>query len=48
MIKIDVKAAFRLVPVREQDTPLLGMERKGQFYRDRCLPFGLSSSRLWE
>jgi hypothetical protein len=49
MIKIDVKSAFRLVPVVKEDRALLGMEWKGVFYRDNCLPFGLSSSPpLWE
>jgi hypothetical protein len=49
MIKIDVKSAFRLVPVRKEDTGLLGMLWNGQYYKDRCLPFGLSSSPpLWE
>jgi hypothetical protein len=49
LIKIDVKAAFRLVPVRPIDSGLLGMRWKGLFYVDKCLPFGLSSSPpLWE
>jgi hypothetical protein len=49
LLKIDVKSAFRLVPVRHMDVPLLGMEWQGAFYRDKCLPFGLASSPpLWE
>jgi hypothetical protein len=49
LIKIDVKAAFRLVPVKPMDSGLLGMQWKGLFYKDNCLPFGLSSSPpLWE
>ncbi len=49
MIKVDVKAAFRLIPVREEDRPLLDMEWRGKYYIDRCLPFGLSTSPpLWE
>ena len=44
MAKIDIKSAFRLVPVHPADRHLLGMEWNGQRYIDTCLPFGLRSS----
>lgn len=49
LIKLDVEAAYRQVPVRPEDWPLLGFKWRGQYYFDRTLPFGLKSScRLWE
>ena len=42
--KLDVKSAFRLIPVREQDWPLLGIQWNHQFYFEKVLPFGLRSS----
>ena len=42
--KIDIKAAFRICPVRREDWPLLAFKWKNQFYFDRVLPFGLRSS----
>lgn len=49
LIKLDIEAAYRQVPVRIEDRPLLGFIWRGKYYYDRCLPFGLKSScRLWE
>ncbi len=49
LLKVDVKAAFRLIPVRSEDIPLLGVTWNGQYYFDACLPFGLRSSpAIWE
>ena len=49
LIKFDVEAAYKQIPVREADWPLLGFEWEGKFYFDRTLPFGLRSScRLWD
>lgn len=49
LTKIDVKAAYKLVPVRAEDWPLLGFVWRGKFYYERTLPFGLKSScRQWE
>ena len=49
LIKIDVKDAYKLVPVRPQDWHLLGFRWRGKYYYERTLPFGLKSScRLWE
>ena len=44
MAKVDLKAAFRMVPVRAADWDLLGMFWKGSYYVDTCLPFGLRSA----
>ena len=44
MTKVDIEAAYRLVPVHPHDRPLLGMEWKGQIFADPMLPFGLRSA----
>ena len=49
LIKLDVEAAYKQVPVRPEDWALLGFCWQGKFYYERVLPFGLRSScRLWE
>ena len=49
LIKLDVEAAYKQVPVRPEDWPLLGFWWEGKYYYERVLPFGLKSScRLWE
>ena len=42
--KIDVKSAYRIVPVHPADRPLLGMMFDGMEYADATLPFGLRSA----
>lgn len=44
LAKVDLKNAFRLCPVRPDDWHLLGICWRGQFYVDKCLPFGLRSA----
>ena len=44
MAKIDLKSAFRMIPVHRADWDLLGMHWRGQYYVDTCLPFGLRSA----
>ena len=44
MAKTDVKSAFRIIPIHPSDFPLLGMKWDNQYYFDRCLAMGLSSS----
>ena len=44
MSKIDLKNAFRLIPVRPKDWNLLGICWCHQFYVDTCLPFRLRSA----
>ena len=49
LIKLDVEAAYKQVPVRREDWPLLGFRWQGKYYYERVLPFGLKSScRLWD
>ena len=42
--KIDLKDAFRLLPVHSVDWNLPGIHWKQQFFIDTCLPFGLRSA----
>ena len=44
LAKIDIKSAFRLLPVHPQDRHLLAMSWKGEVYIDHCIPFGLRSA----
>ena len=44
MAKIDIKNAFRLLPVHPADRHLLAMEWNKRLYIDNCLPFGLRSA----
>ena len=44
LAKIDIKNAYRIVPVHPEDTLLLGMRWQGEIYVDTALPFGLRSA----
>ena len=44
LAKIDIKSAFRLIPVHLQDRHLLAMEWRRNLFIDTCLPFGLRSA----
>ena len=44
MSKVDIKHAFRLLPVRAEDWHLLGYSWLGCYFVDTRLPFGLRSS----
>ena len=44
MAKVDVEAAYRLVPVHPDDRPLLAVQWKGAIFCDAMLPFGLRSA----
>ncbi|KAL5496587.1 hypothetical protein EMCRGX_G012897 [Ephydatia muelleri] len=44
MDQVDLKSAFRMVPVSPDDWNLLSLHWKGKFYMDTCLPFGLRSA----
>ena len=44
LAKIDIKSAFRTIPVRVQDRELLGIYWQNKYYIDCCLPFGLRSA----
>lgn len=43
---MDVKQAYRNIPVHPQDRHLLGMQWKGEVFVDMVLPFGLRSAPL--
>ena len=46
LAKIDIKEAYRNIPVHPDDRPLLGMAWGGRTYIDCQLPFGLRSAPL--
>jgi hypothetical protein len=44
MSKIDIESAYRCIPVRPQDWPLLGLQWDGSFYFDVVMQFGVTSA----
>ena len=46
LAKMDVKQAYKMVPVHPQDRPLLGMKWADKVFVDKTLPFGLRSAPL--
>ena len=44
MAKTDIQDAFRIIPINPSDYHLLGFSWNDQFYYDKCLPMGASSS----
>ena len=44
LAKMDIKSAYRIVPVHPEDRWLLGMAWMGKIYIDTVLPFGLRSA----
>ena len=44
MAKTDIQSAFRIIPVNPKDYHLLGFKWNQQYYHDKCLPMGCSSS----
>jgi len=44
LIKLDVEAAYKQIPVRKEDWHLLGFRWQGEFFYERVLPFGLRAS----
>ena len=44
LAKIDIKSAFRLLPVHPADRHLLAMKWHDHLYVDTCLPFDLHSA----
>ena len=44
LAKIDIKSAYRVIPVHPDDWPLLGMVWEYHVYIDVALPFGLRSA----
>lgn len=49
LFKLDVRSAFRLLPVAVSDFDQLGFKFDGKYYFDKCCPFGFSGScKIWE
>lgn len=46
MGKVDIKSAYRIVPVNPEDRMLLGMQWRGRTFLDTRLPFGLRSAPI--
>ena len=44
MAKMDIEDGFRNIPIHPTDYHLLGFQWEGQYYYDKCLPMGASSS----
>ena len=44
LVKMDLKDAYRIIPVHPQDHHLLGIQWDNQVFVDRSLPFGLRSA----
>ena len=44
LAKIDIQSAYRILPVHQDDRPLLGLSWEGFTYVDTTLPFGLRSA----
>jgi hypothetical protein len=44
LVKIDLKDAYRMVPIHPEDQHLLGILWRDQVFVDRALPFGLRSA----
>jgi hypothetical protein len=44
LIKMDIKEAYRIIPIHPVDQPLQGVAHEGQLYFDRCLAFGNRAS----
>ena len=44
LARLDLREAYRIVPVHPEDRPRLGMQWKGATYLDAALPFGLRSA----
>ena len=44
LAKLDLREAYRVVPIHPQDRPLLAMQWEGVTYLDGALPFGLRSA----
>ncbi len=44
LMKTDIKSAFRIVPIKPEEYPLMGIKVDGKYYFNRTLPMGASSS----
>ena len=44
MSKVNLKSAYRILPIHAEDRPLLGIKWNGEVLLDMALPFGLRSA----
>lgn len=44
LAKLDIKSAYRNIPIHPGDRHLLGMRWRDRVFVDTCLPFGLRSA----
>lgn len=44
LAKLDIKSAFRLLPIHPDDFELLGIFLDGYYFSEKCLPMGLARS----
>ena len=44
LAKVDIKSAYCMIPIHQEDRPLLGMTCEGALYVDAALPFWLRSA----
>ena len=44
LAKLDIKSAYRNIPIHPGDRHLFGIQWRGRTYIDSCLPFGLRSA----
>ena len=44
MTKTDIASAFKIISIHSRDFHFLGMKWHGQYYFDRCLSMGCSTS----
>ena len=46
LAKLDIKSAYRIVPVHPEDRPLLAICWRNRIFIDKTLPFGLRSAPI--
>ena len=46
LAKMDIRQAYRNIPIHTSDRPFLGMQWQGATFVDAALPFGLRSASL--
>jgi len=44
LVKVDIKEAYRMVPIHPEDQHLLAVKWRGMVFIDKHLPFGLRSA----
>ena len=47
LAKVDIKIAFHTILVRHEDSELLGIHWRQQYYVDCCLPFSIALCTIY-